>query len=118
MELIFCYNARKGVINGIIDFFHKSLSPETYSCNLCSITHTYKKNERWKKFITNSKIKISFIYIDDLKGNKLKKFANEIPCCFIENDKKYKILIDKKTINNLKNENELISLIQSIKIDV
>ena len=116
MELIFCYNARKGFINGIIDFLHKSLSPTTYSCNLCSITHTYKKNERWKKFISNSKVKISFIYIDDLKRNNLSKFVNEIPCCFIKNENNHKILIDKKTINNLKNENELISLIRSMKI--
>ena len=116
MELIFCYNARKGFINGIIDFLHKSLSPTTYSCNLCSITHTYKKNEKWKKFISNSKVKISFIYIDDLKRNNLSKFVNEIPCCFIKKENNYKILIDKKTINNLKNENELISLICSIKI--
>ena len=116
MELMFCYNARKGVINGIIDYLHKSLSPATYSCNLCSITHTYKKNERWKKFINNYKVKISFIYIDDLKRNNLSQFTNEIPCCFIKKGNNYKILINKKTINNLKNENELISLICSIKI--
>ncbi len=116
MELMFCYNARKGVVNGIIGFLHKSLSPETYSCNLCSITHTFKKNKRWKKFINNYKLKISFMYIDDLKRDNLNKFINEIPCCFIKKDKNYKILIDKKTINNLKNENELISLIHSMKI--
>ncbi len=116
MELIFCYNARKGVINGIIDYLHKSIFPATYSCNLCSITHTYKKNERWKKFINNYKLKISFIYIDDLKRNNLSEFKHEMPCCFIKKDKVYKILIDKKTINKLKNENELISLIRSIKI--
>ncbi len=116
MELIFCYNARKGVINGIIDFLHKSISPATYSCNLCSITHTYKKNERWKKFINNYKLKISFIYIDDLERNNLSEFKHEMPCCFIKKDKVYKILIDKKTINKLKNENELIRLIRSKKI--
>ena len=89
MELIFCYNARKGFINGIIDFLHKSLSPTTYSCNLCSITHTFKKNERWKNFINSYKVKISFIYIDDLKRNNLSKFVNENPCCFIKKENSY-----------------------------
>ena len=56
------------------------------------------------------------MYIDDLKRDNLNKFINEIPCCFIKKDKNYKILIDKKTINNLKNENELINLIHSMKI--
>ena len=48
MELVFCYNAKSGFKNGLIDLFHKTISPKTYPCNLCAITYTYKKREKWK----------------------------------------------------------------------
>ena len=42
MELIFIYNAQKGRLNSLIDYIHKTVSPGTYSCNLCAITHNFK----------------------------------------------------------------------------
>ena len=31
-RLVFVYNAKSGVINGIFDYVHKFVSPSTYSC--------------------------------------------------------------------------------------
>ena len=38
-ELIFIYNAKSGLVNELLDFAHKIISPETYNCNLCAITY-------------------------------------------------------------------------------
>jgi len=35
---IFVYNADSGPINGLKDYFHKIIKPETYECNLCAVT--------------------------------------------------------------------------------
>ena len=51
MELIFIYNAQKGRLNSLIDYIHKTVSPGTYSCNLCAITHNFKKKIKWDNFI-------------------------------------------------------------------
>ena len=31
-KIIFVYNADSGLVNGLIDWAHKIVSPETYSC--------------------------------------------------------------------------------------
>ena len=53
-RLVFIYNAKSGIINGIFDYVHKFVSPSTYSCNLCSLTYDNlgKKNE-WAKYLNN-----------------------------------------------------------------
>ncbi|NJM95354.1 MAG: GTPase, partial [Acaryochloridaceae cyanobacterium CSU_5_19] len=38
-RLIFVYNANSGGINTALDIAHKLLSPSTYRCNLCRLTH-------------------------------------------------------------------------------
>jgi hypothetical protein len=45
-ELIFIYNAKSGLVNEMIDFAHKIVSPETYDCNLCAISYgTFTKKK-------------------------------------------------------------------------
>ena len=55
MELIFIYNAQKGRLNSLIDYIHKTVSPGTYSCNLCAITHNFKKKLKWDNLCKNLK---------------------------------------------------------------
>ena len=88
MQLIFVYNAKSGFLNGVFDYIHKFVSPHTYSCNLCSITYDNigKKNE-WSKYLNSLPINIIFAYKDNLYN-------------YIKNIE----------INNLKNLNELILL--------
>ena len=53
-ELILVYNANSGFYNMIKDALHKSISPNTYSCNLCGLTFgTIRMKSKWKKFIKN-----------------------------------------------------------------
>ena len=114
MELVFCYNAKSGIKNGLIDLFHKTISPNTYPCNLCAITYTYKKRDKWKNFINDFHLPISFMYTDHLSDRKLEHFYNYLPCCFIKTRGNYRILVDKTEINSLKNEDELIELLKNI----
>ena len=113
MELIFVYNAQKGRLNSLIDYFHKTISPGTYSCNLCAITHNFKKKRKWKNFIQNFPHKIKFYYKDHLNDLSLNNYKNKLPCCLVYDDEKYSLLINKTTIDTLKNEEELIELIIS-----
>ena len=117
MKLIFIYNAEKGPLNSFLDFIHKSLSPNTYSCNLCSITHTFKKRKKWSKFTENFHLKIEFFYKSDLEKNNLLIFENELPCCLIEKGNNQKVLINKNDMNTLRSEDELIELIK-LKVNV
>lgn len=62
-KLIFVYNAKSGIGNAVWDSAHKLFSPDTYECNLCSITHgTMLENKIWKKFRKDSKIEMVFLH--------------------------------------------------------
>ena len=52
LELIFIYNAKSGVVNELIDFAHKIVSPETYDCNLCAISYgAFAMKKKWSTYI-------------------------------------------------------------------
>ncbi len=58
-KLIFVYNANSGTVNALLDSAHKIVSPSTYQCSLCDLTHdAWKEKEEWVRFresLTNEK---------------------------------------------------------------
>lgn len=63
MQLIFVYNARPGVLNGMIDSIHKALSPSTYPCGLCALTHGFfAMRPEWKSWLAALPLPHVFIY--------------------------------------------------------
>ena len=81
-ELIFIYNAKSGLVNELIDFAHKIISPETYDCNLCTITYgTFAMEKNWANYIQELPVKSIFTYKDKLVDRKLKK--TKLPAVFI-----------------------------------
>ena len=56
-ELIFIYNAKSGLVNELIDFAHKIISPESYDCNLCAITYgTFAMEKNWDNYIKGMQV--------------------------------------------------------------
>ena len=65
-QFVFVYNAESGVFNKSFDFLHKLVSPSTYSCSLCALTHHgFGAKSEWKKYLSESSLNLSFIYKDD-----------------------------------------------------
>ena len=94
MQLIFVYNAKSGFINGVFDYVHKFVSPQTYSCNLCSITYdnTGKKDE-WNNYLNSLPIEVIFAYKDNLQKKGL-YFQLQLP--------HNPLFFDRYTFQNLK----------------
>ena len=52
----------------MLDIGHKLLSPQTYSCNLCRMTHgLLKEKEGWKKFREASGHELEFLHKDEFE---------------------------------------------------
>lgn len=67
--LVFVYNADGGVFNLLSDAAHKLLSPRTYACNLCRITHsTFGMREPWKRFLRDLNVPLEFLHADELRS--------------------------------------------------
>ena len=68
MKLIFVYNADSGRVNGWIDIAHKIISPGTYACSLCALTHdTFSEKQTWAKFREETNIEMNFLHKDEFE---------------------------------------------------
>lgn len=112
MKLLFVYNADSGLFNAVFDSVHKLISPQTYPCNLCNITHsTFSIRERWSDFLSNSPVKIEFTHKDEFtKRNGSTNF--QFPIILFVKNGVYEVFISKSEIDNMKSEENLIDLIQ------
>lgn len=72
-KLIFVYNANAGKINSLLDSAHKLISPGTYDCKLCELTHgVFKEDVDWIRFresvkTTNPNLKLEFLHKDEFE---------------------------------------------------
>lgn len=99
-KLIFVYNANSGAWAGYMDIMHKLLSPQTYECNLCAITHdTFSINKDWAEFKEIIPIEMSFLHKDEWEEQYQRK--DELPAIFIEQNGKISVWIDVPTMNRL-----------------
>ncbi len=63
--LIFVYNADSGALNAVKDSLHKWLSPDTYECNLCALTHgTLGEKQDWIAFKNEFPTAMEFYHKD------------------------------------------------------
>ena len=113
MELIFVYNAKSDNMNVLIDYAHKIISPSTYSCNLCKLTHTnFGERKEWKDFIKHSAVKLEFYHIDEFEEIFNESFI--YPIILKKDSDGFEILLDSIKITKLTNVNDLIKVIRKI----
>ncbi len=110
-RLVFAYNADGGLFNTATDIAHKILSPDTYSCNLCALTHGYfsvKKN--WVDFLETLPLACDFLHRDEFRA-KYPDQPDELPAVFLIQDEKIKLLL---AANDIKKFDSLDQLKQRI----
>jgi len=67
-SLVFVWNADAGMLNAIRDSLHKWISPETYSCKLCALTHGFSSaRQDWKDFLRDFERPAYFCYRDTVQ---------------------------------------------------
>jgi len=110
LELIFIYNAKSGVVNELIDFAHKIVSPETYDCNLCAISYgAFSMKKKWSTYIETLPFKSTFTYKDKFSKNGYSNI--KFPSVFIRSNEKLDEIISATEINEINNLDQLIGLL-------
>ncbi len=106
--LVFVYNAESGLFNTLSDVAHKILSPETYACNLCALTHTpFGMRREWKRFLESLDARLEFLHADELRdrygltGLALPAILRQRPDATLE------ALVDAVAINSCRTLDEL-----------
>ena len=112
ISLLFVYNADSGLFNTLTDIAHKVFSPDTYSCNLCMITHdNLSMRSEWKEFIEQLDIELEFLHRDEfLKQYKMSDV--KLPCIFSKDTDGLSDFISADEINTSKSVDDLKNLIQ------
>jgi len=109
---IFVYNADSGLFNTVTDIAHKILSPSTYSCNLCALTHGhFKVKDVWVGYLKQAQAEFEFLHRDEFVKS-YGQLSDDLPAIFEYKDKKPFILFASKEINKLKNIEQLIDLME------
>ena len=109
--LAIVWNADGGWQHALMDSLHKIVSPQTYSCKLCQLTHglTGPKAE-WSKFLESYGRKVVFYHRDQFKNSPIgENFPQmEFPAVLIRTSGKWQILLTKSEIICLENLQELL----------
>ena len=110
MKLIFVYNANSGRLNTLFDIAHKLISPETYQCDLCSLTHgALSEKKAWQEFRKKSGLKMEFLHKDEFEQLHAKTF--DYPVILKQADD-IELLLNADEISHIKSVDELIALIE------
>lgn len=66
--LLFVYNADGGVLNSLKDLWHKTVSPQTYDCQLCAVTYgPLGMRREWREFVRGLGTEVKFLHRDELQ---------------------------------------------------
>ncbi len=109
------YNAKSDFLNKYVDVLHKIVSPDTYSCDLCNLTHgNFTEKKRWKNYRENSNSEFVFMYKDQFLDTYLDLNIENLtfPAVFKKEGSVIEILFDSKVISSLSSVEDLIDLLQ------
>ena len=100
MKLIFVYNADAGLFNTITDIAHKVISPKTYSCNLCALTHGYfSVRDNWVSFIEGLGVDCEFLHRDEFR-QQYSQQSVELPAIYARHDGRLEVLLAAADIDS------------------
>lgn len=110
--LVFVYNADSGLVNTLLDIGHKIVSPQTYSCNLCAITHsTFKMRDEWKQFVEQLGCQVEFLHRDEL-AERYGLRDIPLPAIFLKTATSLQPWIGQNEINHCRSLAELKRLVE------
>lgn len=111
-QLLFVYNADSGLYNTLTDMAHKILSPETYACSLCSITHgVFKERDEWRSFIETLRVACTFLHRDDFHQQYPEMGNLSLPTVLLQSDEGLVELMDRANIVGCDSVKDLSSMI-------
>ena len=119
MKLIFVYNASHTRAASLLASAHKFFSPNTYRCDLCSLTFgVFFENRRWRAFRKSTDLEMVFLHKDQfLKQYKSKWLPRyDFPVVLSQEKDVLELFLSSADIANIKDAEGLIGAIQSANI--
>lgn len=110
-RLIFVYNADSGLFNTLADMGHKLLSPQTYPCRLCALTHTlFAMRTQWKRFLEGLPSEPVFLHRDEFIRT-YPDLSMNLPAVLVEEGGNLSICLDTGEIGACRSPEALQTLV-------
>ena len=110
MHLLFIYNAESGKLNALFDIGHKIVNPESYSCNLCSLTHgTFAERKEWKRFKESTSLDLVFLHRNEFEKQFGQTFS--YPIVLKKEEGGLEVFVSTEELNAVSDPAKLIELI-------
>ncbi len=115
MKLIFVYNAKAGVLNGMLDSLHKTVSPDTYDCGLCAITHGFfTMDKEWRAWLKALPMESVFYHKPDFLASYPQQAGTPLPLIATDDGSGFNVLIGATEFKRLKTVNDLIARLEEL----
>ena len=112
LSIVFVYNADTGLFNLMADTAHKMLSPGTYACSLCAVTHTPVGMRRaWKQFLESLDIPVQFLHRDQWR-QEAPGDETPLPAAFLRRGATLELWIAADEIHGTPSLEDLMILVQ------
>ncbi len=114
MRLIFVYNAKAGFLNGMMDSLHKTVSPDTYDCGLCAITHGFFKMDKdWRAYLKSIPYEADFYHRPDFCEKFPGHKGEKLPLIGLDDKGALSVLLGPEAIKACPDVNALAAAINS-----
>jgi hypothetical protein len=109
-SLVFVWNAQAGVLNALRDSLHKWISPDTYPCKLCLLTHGFAaEKHRWREFLQALDRPVYFYYRDRFEATGIRVDpAPGAPAVLQRVDDKWHVVLGPSDLDRITSLQELI----------
>jgi hypothetical protein len=113
--LVFVYNAKPGAVAGMLDTIHKTLSPDTYACDLCAITYgAFSMRGEWRDWLKAQPWSAEFAYRDAFRAAHPAFADLPLPAIFRrDGDGPLQLLVGAEEFNASATVSDLIALLEA-----
>ena len=114
MKLILVYNAEAGLIAGVMDSLHKTLSPATYQCALCAVTHgVFTMDRQWRDYLKHLPFEAMFYHRPEFRAAYPEHAASPLPLVALEREGKLEMLLDAAALKRADSVDKLMSALDA-----
>lgn len=113
-RLVFVYNADSGPVSAALDFAHKILSPATYGCALCAVTHgPFTMRGEWRDWLRKSPMPAVFYHRDEF-ARAFPEATARLPAILVETGAgALDLVVGPDELKSQPNASSLIALLES-----
>lgn len=97
-SILIVFNADGGIFSALADALHKALSPTTYRCHLCRLTHgPFRMRPLWRAFMDELAYPVQVLHRDEFR-RLYDQQDQALPAVFLDTGGAITPLVDRERI--------------------